>query len=78
MHIPNPEPPVEETLADLKETDPKYHQTLVDMTKSKDSDTTTTPSKVSTEKGRQQPVTYRAPNSKNVCTLKEKGQEGKW
>jgi hypothetical protein len=54
MHIPNPEPPVEETIAGVKETDPKYYQTLVDMTKLKDSDTTTTPSKESTEKGRQQ------------------------
>jgi hypothetical protein len=77
MHIPNPEPLVEETLAGVKETDPKYHQTLLDMTKSKDSNTTTTRSKESTEKGRQQPVPYRAPNPKNVCTLKEKRQEGK-
>jgi hypothetical protein len=77
MHLPNPEPPVQETLAGLKETDPKYHQTLVDMTKSKDSDTTATPSKESTEKGWQQPVTYRTLNPKNAGTLKEKGPQGK-
>ena len=80
MHIPNPEPPVEETIAGVKETNPKYYQTLVDMTKLKDSDTTTTPSKESTEKGRQQPMTYRTSNSNNVSIVKEmeKGQHGKW
>ena len=79
MHIPNPEPLVEETLAGVKETDPKYHQTLLDMTKSKDSNTTTTRSKESTEKGRQQPMTYRTSNSNNVSIVKEmeKGQHGK-
>jgi hypothetical protein len=34
MHIPNPEPPVEETLAGVKETDPKYSQTLVGVSRS--------------------------------------------
>jgi len=49
------------------------------MTKLKDSDTTTTPSKESTEKGRQQPMTYRTSNSNNVSIVKEmeKGQHGK-
>jgi hypothetical protein len=75
MHVPNPEPPVEETLAGLKETNPKYHQTLIHMTKSKGSDTTTTPSKEATEKGRQQPVIYQTPNSKKVCTLKERDRK---